>query len=53
MDTGDVGKVLRGHFDGIGDITAKESAMQGGRPVDVEDDLGPCSESALWVHQLL
>ena len=48
MDTDDVGKVLRGHRDGIGDITAKESAMQGGRPVDVEDDLGPCSESALW-----
>ena len=53
IDTDDVGKVLRGHRDGIGDITAKESAMQGGRPVDVEDDLGPCSESALWVQQLL
>ena len=53
MDTDDVGKVLRGHRDGIGDITAKESTMQGGRPVDVEDDLGPYSESALWVQQLL
>jgi len=31
----------------------KESAVQGGRPVDVEVDLGPRSEGALWVQQLL